>query len=798
MLKTLLGLDDSQDVAAMDWHFRAGWFLALFLIALAVVFAIYLYQSESRLSRQRRWVLGTFQVLALSMIIVVILEPVADISLVKSYQRTMLVLLDTSRSMGIEDQRTTPAEVDEAAKALGKIALDATTPADGVEELRQQVGPASRLALARGALQHPGINLLGELDRSYNVRFFTFDETLEPEGGATLEPEDGSVKPLEWLETREADGETSQVGSALSEAIARYAGQPVAGVVMLSDFAWVKGQDPVVATERLKSSGIPIYTVPIGLPAPPDIHVRSVIGPEVVFTGDTVPLRAQIDSHGFEGQAVELTLTIDGERSTSRQVELRGGVQFEELSFKPQRAKGTMNLTVAISELAGETTRKNNSREHKVRILDEKIKVLYVEGMPRWEYRYLRWVLLRDPRLEVRFLMTQGDPALAATSSRYISRFPHEVEDALEYDLIILGDVPSSYFSSKQLDLMTDLVKKGGGSLLMVAGPMAAPASYRETPIAEVLPINIGSGEWESVGSSVHPVVTAAGRESQATLLSPSHETNERIWSHVRPMYSLPRLAGAKPAATVLLSLPKDAEEIRDYPLVAWQRYGNGKSLFVATEDLWRMRLEVGDRYHARFWGQTIQFLTLSRLLGQNKQVSLETDRGTYSAGEQVNVFANVLTESFEPVEQSEYAVVLENTANVDASAELELVPVPDQPGLYAGVHLASADGSYVLRTRAVDAEISNRVEFEVATIPIEDRETAAREDIARQIAGLSGGEVLRLPELRGLPGKLGEEEELTSIVRMQRDLWDAPLLFCLLVIFAGIEWYLRRRDNLV
>jgi uncharacterized membrane protein len=794
MLKTLLGLDDSQDVTAIDLHFRAGWVLAIVLLALAVAFAIYLYRSESRLSRTRRVVLGGCQVLALLMLILVILEPVADVRLVKPYQRTMLVLLDTSRSMAIEDQRTTAKEVGEAARALGKLPLDSPLDAKAsdsdVDALRQKVGPVSRLALARGALEHQGIDLFGKLDENYNVRFFSFDEALKPEGGAD--------KPLEWLRSLKADGETSRVGTALSEAVARYAGQPVAGVVLLSDFAWVKGQDPVIVASHLKASGVPVYAVPIGLPAPPDIHVRSVIGPEVVFQGDRVPLRAQIDSHGFEGQTVELTLTIDGQRATSLQVELRGGVQFEELTFTPQRNKGTMSLEVEITALAGETSDKNNSRQHKVRILDEKIKVLYVEGMPRWEYRYLRWVLLRDPRLEVSFLMTQGDPALAATSNHHISRFPQEADDALKYDLIILGDVPSSYFSSKQLDLMTDLVKRGGGSLLMIAGPMASPASYRETPIADVLPINIGSGEWESVSSGVHPVVTAAGRESQATSLSTSAQTNERIWSHVRPMYSLPRLAGAKPGATVLLSLPKEAEEIRDYPLVAWQRYGNGKSLFVATEDLWRMRLEVGDRYHARFWGQTIQFLTLSRLLGQNKQISLETDRHTYSAGEQVRVFANVLTESFEPVLQTEYAVVLENKADVDASAEMELLPVPKQPGLYSGVHLASTDGSYVLRTKAQDAEISNRVEFEIATIPVEDRETAASESIARQIAELSGGEVVRLPDLGKLPEKLAEEKELSSVVRMERDLWDAPILFILLVAFAGIEWFLRRRDNLV
>ena len=435
---------------------------------------------------------------------------------------------------------------------------------------------------------------------------------------------------------------------------------------------------------------------------------------------------------------------------------------------------------------------------HAVRVLDEKIKVLYVEGLPRWEYRYLRWVLLRDPRLDVRFLMTKGDPTLASTSPRHLARFPEEAEHALKFDLIILGDVPASYFSARQLELMEELVKTNGGSLLMVAGPMAAPATYADTPIERILPIKLGSGRWEGVGSGVHPVVTAAGRDSPVAALSLSQESTDRIWSHVRPMYALPNLGGAKPAATVLVSLPKVAEEIRDYPLVAWQRYGNGKSLFVATEDLWRMRLEVGDRYHARFWGQTIQFLTLSRLLGQNKQISLETDRRTYSAGEPVRIYANVLTESFEPVVEATYTVVLERESIADSAAELELEPVPDSPGLYSGVHLASEDGTFLLRTKAQDAEVSNRVHFEVATVPLEDRETAARTDIARSVSELSGGKNLTLPELASLSDDLGEEEAMSTTVRLDMSLWDVPLWFILFVLFAGAEWYLRRRDNLV
>ena len=188
----------------------------------------------------------------------------------------------------------------------------------------------------------------------------------------------------------------------------------------------------------------------------------------------------------------------------------------------------------------------NNAKSHKIRIIDEKIKVLYVEGMPRWEYRYLRWVLRRDPRLLVHFLMTEGDDHLAATSPEHLGAFPSKTEDIMKYDLIILGDVRSSYFKkTEQLDALEKLVRESGGSLLMLAGPMGSPNSYVDKKqVADMLPVKISGGRWQGVDSRKHPTVTAAGLESSVVSLAPTKELNNRLWSRVRPLGYLPDLDG--------------------------------------------------------------------------------------------------------------------------------------------------------------------------------------------------------------------------------------------------------------
>lgn len=792
MLKKLLGLDSSQEVDQVELAFRGGWFFGLLLIAGAIALAIFLYRREHSVPRGRRIAMTLMQAAALITFIVVIMQPFAKIRMTKEFKRSMILLLDTSSSMSIDDPRNAAEEVEEAAKALNKIPLDRKLGTDDAQTVKQDLGSTRRIDLARGALSNPEIDLIGQLEKQYDVRFFTFDSQVRGE-----DPKDPAAAG-EPGALPKAEGTSSQVGSAIEEAVGRFSGQPLAGAMVISDFAWVEGKDPLNVARRLKERRVPLYTVPVGLPTPPDIYVRGVVAPEVVFKGDRVPLRVKIESRGFAGKAVQLFFKVNGEDNSNLQVTLKDGIQFAEFMFIPQAESGTLDLDFNIKMQEGEITEVNNNTNHKVRILDEKIKVLYIEGMPRWEYRYLRWVLLRDPRLQVHFLMTQGDPALAASSPQHIGRFPEDPKEALKYDLIILGDVAASYFNAGQTELIEKLVRERGGSLLMLAGPMAAPSTYRDTPIGDLLPVNIGTGGYLNLPTNVSPLVTEDGHKSLATSLSLTPDTSARVWSHVKPLYGLPQLAGAKSGATVLLTLPKLNEQEPDYPLVAWHRHGTGKSLFVATEDLWRMRLEVGDRYHARFWGQTIQFLTLSRLLGANKQVSIETDSNTFSAGDQIRIFANVLTESFEPVEGESYEVVLAERDNPDSAVTVELSAVESTPGLYSGSVLAGKDGNYEVRTQPQDAEISNTAEFSVSTIPIEERETAMQADIARQAAEISGGKQLSLAGLGEFASTLEPEKKLTNTVKIERELWDTPLWFLLIVGFAGAEWYLRRKDNLV
>jgi uncharacterized membrane protein len=791
MLRNLFDIDSGEKVTDFQFIFQNEyWAVAALLFIGLLAFAFYLYRTESWLALNRRLIMGACYVLAGFLIVLLLLEPALKLKSSRSQKSNLIVLLDVSESMSIRDHVVENGSVEALSDGNGSAMPDKT---------------ASRLDQAKKAL----LALRGDLGKKYEVYYYSMGERLRP-----LSLDENATQVLDQIV---AGGASSKIGTAMDEALSRHSGQTLAGMIVLSDFSWIEGSDPLEVARGLKGRGLSVYPVPFGMPSPPDIRVRRLIAPEVAFAGDKVPIRVQVDSSGFKDRPVEVSLLMNEETIETRDLTLNGDSQFVEFVFLPPKGVERANLVASIDDLPGEVALLNNGAKHGMQIIDEKINVLYVEGMPRWEYRYLRWVLLRDPRLNVRFLMTQGDKYLAATSPRHLGAFPSEAEDMLSYDLVILGDVSASFFSNEQVRWMEELVKGrelgeennasalvgGGGSLLMLGGQVASPATYFNSPIADLLPVRMDSTSRQWYHGSSHPVVTPDGLESSVVSLHPEKETNDRIWKMVSPMGYMNGLT-PKAGATVLLSRSGNEVSAQPYPLVAWQRYGKGKSMYVGTDDLWRLRREVGDQFHARFWGQAIQFLALSRKLGQNKQVTLETSRKQYSTGQRVELFANALTETFDPIEEDSYNVLLDKNGSGDYPISVSLDPVPGNPGLYSNSILVTQPGDYVLKADARDALKANQVEFEVDRLSLEQRETSMRIEVADQLASLTGGK-----SLSDSSGELSSgSQTLASLlpgarpkalpVEREKALWDMPAIFLILVFLTGLEWYLRRRENLV
>jgi hypothetical protein len=676
------------------------------------------------------------------------------------------------------------------------VSLDDDTDADHMvmqldTKQRQTITTSSRLDLGKAILTQSGRSVLDSFEESLDLSYHTFGRTTR------LISDDHPIT-TEELAGLEANGSGTSIAASL-EAVASSSGVPPAGIVLLSDGIDNASSQRSEATIRdLGARGIPVYAVPIGLSDPDDVSIRNVVTQEVAYSGDKVPVRVQIKSKGYERRTSRLAVLLNGRRVSSRIVRLDGGLQFEEVDFQVDvYEKGAVQIDVLIEPFDNEISMANNRVSRTVRIVNEKVNVLYVEGNARWEYRYLRAILKRDPRINSTFISSNAGPEVARNSPEHIERFPNEREDAFQYDLVILGDVDASFFTDEELALLEELIRDRGASLLMLCGPMHSPRSYEGTCVKTMLPVRFDSdSDWENVAETVYPVLTPEGRSSLVMTLENNEELNDRVWSRMAPMDQLPPLLSAKPGATVLAVLSDSTSRGQGYPLVAWQRYGTGKCMSIASDRLWRLRYRTGDKYHWRVWSQCIQFMTLSRLMGEHKRIRLETDRSTYPIAGQCRLYAHVMDENFEPVVQSVFEAYVSNLEGGQNKQLVSLRPDKSQPGLYEGYFSPPEKGRYRLEANEEDSATSNTTEFQVTEIRKELIETDMSLSYLERIAELTGGAILKPKNLSEL-SSLVNDRLITTELRSERPLWDNGIVAFLLVALLGAEWILRRRYDL-
>ncbi|MDP6357751.1 MAG: hypothetical protein QF473_21715 [Planctomycetota bacterium] len=765
-----------------------------------VALTVFLYRRRQGLPPWVRMVLAVSRLVALSLIVAVVLEPTVTVKRTRTMNRRLPVLIDVSESMSVKDQRKRPEDIGEAAAALGILPLSASSEeisraAMGIEARQSRaIAAASRFDLARNLLSDSGRTIFESLGDDLEVSYYSFGKSLHRLGAG----QNGGAKALAALQ---ADEPGTSIAESLEQVAKTERGAPLAGIVLLSDGLDTSSRRAEAAVHDFGARGIPVYTVPIGIADPDDVSIRNVIIQEVAFSGDKVPVRVQIQSKGYEKRTADLSVRLNGRGVARRTVSLEGGLQFEEISFNVDvHEKGAAQVEIAIEPFTDEATAANNRVERSVRVVNEKINVLCIEGSARWEYRYLRAMLKRDPRINATFIATRAQPGLAQSSSEYIASFPETREDAFAYDLVILGDVDSGSFTADAFLRLEELIKERGGSLLMLCGARFAPASYAGTVVERMLPVEFDPDDtWEDVDESVYPVLTPEGRSSLVMTLETDQEENDLVWSRVAPLDRIPPLLAPRPGATVLAELSDTRSRTSRYPLVAWQRYGTGKCMVMGTDRLWLLRFKTGDKYHWRVWSQCIQFLTLSRLMGEHKRIRLETDRATYPIGGQVMLYANLLDDDYEPITQPGFEVEVTGLGADRSGAEPQRVtlrPDASNPGLYEGYFSPPRPGGYRVEANENDRPLSNSTEFQVADLKPELANTDMQIEHLRRIADLSGGQCLSIQQLKKLPALLNRDPH-TITIRTERPLWDNGLVAFLLVGLLGLEWILRRRYDL-
>ena len=793
-----------SEIKQIFWARQISTTAILAAFTVTILLTLFLYRRGQGLPLITRLVLAGSRLVALGLVLAIVLEPTLTVEQTVQVKRRLPVLIDVSRSMSVMDQRKQPEEIVEAAAALGMLPLSETKDENRAAmaldaKQRQTIAAASRLDLARSLLSQSARPEFESLGDELDVSYYAFGKTLQKLGAGNSAK--GRSVAGDSLATLQADDSGTSIAESLQAVANSERDVPLAGIVLISDGLDTSSQRAEAAIHDLGTRGIPVYTVPVGIAQPDDVSIRNVIVQEVAFSGDKVPVRVQIQSKGYERRTADLTVLLDGRGVARQSVSLEGGLQFEDIFFNVDvHQKGAARIQVAIEPFADEATAENNRVQRSLRVVNEKINVLCIEGSARWEFRYLRAMLKRDPRINTTFIATRAQPELARSSSEYIAKFPENREEAFAYDLVIIGDVDAAFFSAEAFQRLEELVKQRGGSLLMLCGARHSPASYAGTPVERMLPVEFDAeASWEDVDDSVYPVLTPEGRSSLVMTLETNQEENDLIWSRVAPLDRVPPLLEPRPGATVLAELSDTRIRANRYPLVAWQRYGTGKCMMMGTDRLWLLRFKTGDKYHWRVWSQCIQFLTLSRLMGEHKRIRLETDRATYPLDGQVMLYAHLLDDEYEPITQPGFEVEvsgLDENATSATSQRVTLRPDASHAGLFEGYFSPPHPGRYRVEANTNDQPLSNTTEFQVTDLKPELANTDMHIEHLRRIADVTGGDCLSVFRLPELPTLINLEPH-NAVIRMERPFWDNGLVAIVLIGLLGLEWILRRRYDL-
>lgn len=650
----------------------------------------------------------------------------------------------------------------------------------------------TRIEALRNRLEHSRRTLLDRLTERFDVRTITFA------GGTRLA--DSANNIANWPTP---DGRQTSIGDALHKAASDLAGRPLGGAVLFSDGRNTTGPSPVEAAAELAKLGGSVFAVAVGSKQPlPDVAIVDASAPGVVFVGDTARIAITIESHGLAGTNVPVRLLEGKKLLDSRDLVLREGEQQRIELAAEFSEPGDRYLTVEIPVQATEhaSLKLNNIEIVPVRVTADRRRVLYVDGRPRWDFRFLKNALRRD-RGVTGLADKEPDIVLEAeiTPSTIAAALPRKLENLSRYHTVILGDVSAKLLSKEFVAMLSKAVRENGLGLIVAAGPQFMPSSMAEE-LRALLPLrppekSNTTPATEAPAGGMRIALTPVGQTHELMQLTETVEAVNAAWSNFPPFYWWMTGVKPKPGASVLANAvatrSQEANDRPSEPLIAFHQAGKGKVLFIGTDSTWLWRQNVGDRYFYRFWGQAIQFVGRDDPeIANRTRLELRPRRPRIS--DDVRVELHAFDANRKPRSDDRQTVSVSSSTG---QIELTLERDDKQPGRYLGKWTVSeADEHHIRFGASAKPEIETTVR--VAACPDEYRKTTVNRELLAEIATGGGGQLFELALIDEIPDQIQVKPRL---YRLQKDaaLWDNWLLLAVAVAIYAVDIAARRLNGL-
>jgi uncharacterized membrane protein len=752
------------------------WVIVLVILPAVVLACRWLYRREPT-DGGARWLPAILRGAVITLLLLFLFHPVRSKQRVRVERPVAAILLDDSASLREHD--------------LADLAEDAGLTRD-----------AERRRVVQAVLEDP----IAELGEDYEVLLYSFGSSLRALGD------------LDDLAA--ADGET-RLGDALAALAAEARGRELTQVVVVTDGRVNAGRDPLAALSALSTRQVPVHVLGVGDPeVPRDVRIANVTAPEVALAGDTVNLEVSVAARGYGGEDAQVTVTDNETKRELARADIRlpgevgsseAAEQLVRVSFVPE-VEGDVDLLLELTHMPGEADDVNNQARRLLRVEPGRIKVLYVDGYPRYEYRFLRDSLLRVENMEVQFLLMSASEDYIQDSTDGVDaleRLPTGLEYLLEnYHVIILGDVHPQDLGADHEQFMADVkgFVEAGGGFLMLAGGRWSPREYAGTDIADILPVIIGQYDVEqgyvhNPGQPFRPELARPRDPHEIVSLLPDVEDNLELWQGeggLAPLTWYYPVAKARSTAEAVLIHPQSTNSHGPHVILATMYHPQGRTAFMASDETWRWRFRWLETWREPFWRGLIRYLALNRLRRSDYRFDLSTDLSSYAIGERIGITARVRDTTFEPLVADGFEVTW--VAPDGRRSTLELPR--EEPGVFGGSLLATDTGPYRFWLVDPDDATSTPRSPRIVTVTspsLETDDAVLDELLLQRIAARSGGRYERLEDGPRLLASFDDPKRERPLDEPEREeVWAGFPQLSLLTLLLAAEWIVRKRRNLV
>jgi uncharacterized membrane protein len=681
-----------------------------------------------------------------AVLLLLLWQPAITISELKPQQDIIVVLVDDSRSMALAENGT-------------------TRQTQAIDALRGGV--------------------LAGIENRFQTRLYRFDSQLT------------RIADLKELH---ASAPATRIGDSLKQLTGETQELPVGAIVLLTDGADNAGGIDAETIAALRSRHIPVHTVGFGAEhATRDVEIDDAVIAPRAMADSRLAAVIRFHQYGYGGRKSKIVVRDGASVLASRDVTLEpdGAVQSETLLFNVGAA-GAKAIQFSIEPLQGEESVADNVVSRMVNVESDKRRVLYVEGEPRWEYKFVRRAEEDDRIVQLVSMLRTTENKIyrqGIQDPKELSEgFPTTAESLFAYQALVIGSVEATYFTPAQRELIREFVDRRGGGLLLLGGRFSlADGGWGVSNLADLLPVVLPDAKGTFHVDPATVELAPAGLDNYITRLVDDSAANTRRWKSLPYLMDFQEPGTPKPGATVLADMSAGG---RKMPMLITENFGRGRTAVLATSGTWRwqMNLPVGDQAFTLFWQQLLRWL----VTGSPGHVTASVPNQVLLDDGRVTLSVDVRGNDYQPAAD---AHVEAHVLGPDAvSANIDMAPVADSPGSFQAEWTAEKPGSYLTEVvaRRGDQAIGRDVlTFQRMDGVAENFHTDQNRELLTRLASQTGGRYWRPEDLSNLPDEIAFSEAGVT-TRETRELWNMPVFLLALVLLRSTEWLLRRKWGIV